>query len=96
MLNTKISEPLREMGKNSMNITLNTVKYWQLVSLIFIVAKIFNYITWSWWWVFAPIWGPFALVLGVIVLALVVLLIIYLVCVLLDKFIPWCKSKIRG
>lgn len=92
MLSAKRSEQLTEVGKNTWNITLGA-HYWQLVSLIFIVAKIFNYITWSWWWVFAPIWGPFALVLGVIALIAVIFLLIYLVCTLLDKVIPWYKGR---
>lgn len=33
--------------------------------LIFLTLKLTNFIAWSWWWVTAPIWGPiaFALVL---------------------------------
>jgi len=67
--------------------SVNNAIFWQIMCLIFVVAKIFNYITWSWWWVFAPIWGPFALVLGIIVLAAVVVL-------LFDKVIdPWYKQR---
>jgi len=34
----------------------------------FVALKLTLYITWSWWLVFAPIWGPFAL--GVFVLSI--------------------------
>jgi hypothetical protein len=27
------------------------------ITLILIVLKITNYIEWSWWWVFSPLWG---------------------------------------
>lgn len=37
-----------------------------LLSLIFMTLKLCNVITWSWWWVFAPIWIPSAL--GVLIL----------------------------
>jgi hypothetical protein len=30
--------------------------------LIFLVLKLTGTIAWSWWWVFAPIWIPVALV----------------------------------
>jgi ABC-type polysaccharide/polyol phosphate export permease len=35
-----------------------------LLTIVFFAAKIFGYISWSWWWVFAPIWLPFCLVLA--------------------------------
>jgi uncharacterized integral membrane protein len=31
--------------------------------LIFLVLKLTNVISWSWWWVFSPIWIPLILVL---------------------------------
>lgn len=39
---------------------------------IFLTLKLTNYIDWSWWWVTAPIWAPFAVVIlvgiGVLIL----------------------------
>lgn len=32
--------------------------------LIFLVLKLCGLITWSWWWVTAPLWGGFALILA--------------------------------
>lgn len=26
--------------------------------LIFVVLKVAGLVTWSWWWVLAPLWGP--------------------------------------
>lgn len=47
----------------------------ELVAILFFVAfvvlKLCNVITWSWWWVLSPLW-----ILVAIVLVLVVLLII--------------------
>ena len=34
-----------------------------LLTILFIGLKLTGHITWSWWWVLAPIWGVFALVL---------------------------------
>jgi len=31
--------------------------------------------TWSWWWITAPLWGPVALVLGIILVVGLILLI---------------------
>ena len=38
-----------------------------LLGLIFITLKLCGVITWSWWWVTAPLWAGFAM-LGVLVL----------------------------
>ena len=43
-----------------------------LLFITFLVLKFTGVITWSWWWVTAPIWCPLVIILG-IVLALVVL-----------------------
>ena len=32
------------------------MNYWSVLSLIFIVLKLLNLITWSWIWVLSPIW----------------------------------------
>jgi hypothetical protein len=29
--------------------------------LVFLVLKLTGFIAWSWWWITAPLWGPFAL-----------------------------------
>lgn len=34
----------------------------QAIAFIFIILKLDNVISWSWWWVTAPLWIPFALI----------------------------------
>ncbi len=49
------------------NVEINSgLNFLSVLGLIFIVLKILGYISWSWWWVTAPIWGPAALVLIVL------------------------------
>ena len=43
-----------------------------IVFLAFFIAKIYDKIDWSWWWVFSPLWIPAAL----IIIALIVILIL--------------------
>lgn len=47
-----------------------------LTFIVFLVLKLCGVIDWSWWWVTAPLWGPFALLIaGLIVYCLVLMLI---------------------
>ena len=39
-----------------------------LLAVAFIVLKLCNVITWSWTWVLAPIWIPFAICLIIIII----------------------------
>ena len=41
-----------------------------LLSIAFIVLKLTGVISWSWWWVLAPLWGPLALIAVLFVLIL--------------------------
>jgi len=39
-----------------------------ILFLIFLVLKLTGHITWSWIWVFSPLWIPIALILFLIVI----------------------------
>lgn len=34
-----------------------------LLFIAFLVLKLTNVICWSWWWITAPLWAPFALII---------------------------------
>lgn len=38
-----------------------------LLFVAFLVLKLCGVISWSWWWVFAPLWIPIALFLGFVI-----------------------------
>lgn len=42
-----------------------------LLTIVFIVLKLTDYIDWSWWWVLSPLWFPLAAVLSIILVILV-------------------------
>lgn len=46
-----------------------------ILGLIFITLKLTGHITWSWWWVLAPFWIPFAVVIAVFAIAFLVVFI---------------------
>lgn len=49
-----------------------------LLFLTFLVLKLTNVITWSWWWVTAPLWITPAIVLAIIFLLILIFLLIFL------------------
>lgn len=40
------------------------------LAFLFIALKLTAVITWSWWWVLVPFWGPFALGLVIALLGI--------------------------
>lgn len=43
--------------------------------LIFLTLKLTNYITWSWWWVTAPLWAPLAIIFLIMAFVALIFLI---------------------
>jgi len=43
-----------------------------LLFVAFLVLKLCGVISWSWWWVFAPLWLPIAIFLGIIIVVAVI------------------------
>ncbi len=43
----------------------NGIGFFGLLFIVFLTLKLTDVITWSWWWVTAPLWGPPAFVFGV-------------------------------
>ena len=37
-----------------------------VLTIVFIVLKLTGYISWSWWWVLAPVWIPAAIAVAAI------------------------------
>lgn len=51
--------------KNNMTTKTTTfnlnIAWLPLLFIVMFVLKVLGYLTWSWWWITAPIWGPIAL-----------------------------------
>lgn len=52
--------------------TSNGVGFFGLLTIAFIVLKLTNVISWSWWLVLLPIWAPIVLIAALLVFALLV------------------------
>ena len=44
-----------------------------ILFVVFLILKLTGYIDWSWWWVTAPLWIPFAIVIVFLVISAIVL-----------------------
>lgn len=62
---------MSDKAKNSVQIG----SFPTLLTIAFIVLKLCNVISWSWWWILSPLWIPTTIV----VLGLLFFLILYLV-----------------
>ncbi len=49
--------------------TTGGVGFGGLLAILFIALKLTGVISWSWWWVLCPLWGPLAILIGVAVIA---------------------------
>jgi hypothetical protein len=47
-----------------------------LLTCIFVIAKIWGKIDWSWWWVFSPVWITAILMLVVLIIVVTILIIV--------------------
>ena len=43
-----------------------------ILFVVFLILKLTGYIDWSWWWVTAPLWIPFAIAMIILVFILAV------------------------
>ncbi len=49
--------------KGSKTQTSGGIGFFEVLAIVFIALKLMGIITWSWWWVLAPLWAPLAVVL---------------------------------
>jgi hypothetical protein len=60
----------RNSGAAGGGITLSGLTF-----IVFLVLKLCNVIDWSWWWVTAPLWIPFAIGVAILLIIVIVALI---------------------
>lgn len=61
---------MSESNKNKLTISIGNLSLSTVLFIVFLVLKLTGYITWSWWWVIAPLWVGPALFFGIIAIAL--------------------------
>lgn len=51
-------------SSSSQNASSSGIGFGGLLFIVLLVLKLTHVIDWSWWWVTAPLWGPFAVALA--------------------------------
>ena len=59
-------------GKNTTTVNCG-ISFSGLLFIAFLVLRLCNVISWSWWWITAPLWIPLALVVVIFVVCFIVL-----------------------
>jgi K+-sensing histidine kinase KdpD len=57
----------------------------EILIIIFVIAKLFKIISWSWWWVFSPIWIALLFILGLILFSILIAIISGIISAIIDK-----------
>jgi Na+-translocating ferredoxin:NAD+ oxidoreductase RnfA subunit len=60
------------MANDNSSSTSGGIGFAGLLTILLIGLKLTHYIEWNWWWVFAPIWLPWLVVLAFIVIIAIV------------------------
>lgn len=49
------------------------ISFTGMLFIVFLVLKLTKVISWSWWWVTAPLWMPFGLLLFILIICFIIL-----------------------
>ena len=77
---------MSESNKNKLTISIGNLSLSTVLFIVFLVLKLTGYISWSWWWVTAPLWAWPVIVFGIIVIALCLGLIVLILYELYELF----------
>lgn len=77
---------MSESNKNKLTISIGNLSLSTVLFIVFLVLKLTGYISWSWWWVTAPLWAWSVVVFGIIVISLCLGLIVLILYELYELF----------
>lgn len=60
------------MAESSNSSSNGGIGFLGALTIVFVAAKLWGKIDWSWWWVFAPLYVPLAIILGLLAIVCVI------------------------
>lgn len=63
-----LNENLNEIMESNSNSSSSGLSFSGVLFIVFLVLKLTHVIDWSWWWVTAPLWIPFCIVILSVIL----------------------------
>lgn len=58
----------------------------QILTAIFVVLKLCDIITWSWWWVLSPLWLPLTICLSIVLVVDICIVVVIVIAILNNLF----------
>ena len=55
-----------------MNTTSSGIGFSGMLTVAFVVLKLTNVISWSWWWVLSPLWITYLIVIVILIVVLAI------------------------
>lgn len=74
------------MSDKSSSSSSGGIGFCGLLTIVFITLKLTGHIDWSWLWVLAPLWLPFAIVLGSIATFFIIAGVVVIIAAVLEKW----------
>ena len=71
-----------EEGKK---VTVNFGGIGTILAIVFMILKLTGNIDWSWVWIFAPIWIPLALVVGILAIYGIIVVVIAIIAAIASR-----------
>lgn len=62
------------MNNNNNNSSSGGIGFTGLLTIVFIILKLCNVISWSWWWVLSPLWIGLIITVGLIGIYIAIML----------------------
>lgn len=75
------------MSNRKNNVVVScSVGFTEILFLVFLVLKLTGVIDWSWWWITAPLWGGFGILLGIFLAGCIFIVLATLIKMIMDWY----------
>lgn len=81
-------------------VTKQGISFFGILFIVLLLLKVgvveTAVIGWSWWWITAPLWGPAALTIGILIMIVVVIALVFVVGLIITGIASLCEIGLRS